>query len=165
MDIEIRDAMLEDYSQILAINDSEVSHTSPMDADRLAALDADSCFHKVAVAGREVAAFLIAMKDDCGYVNDNYEWFAARYDQFLYVDRIVVNANYAGLRLGSNLYRDLFSYASREAISMVTCEYNIVPPNEPSRVFHNKFGFEDVGEQWLNEGAKKVSLQAATSSP
>ena len=30
MDIEIRDAVVEDYSLILAINDAEVSHTSPM---------------------------------------------------------------------------------------------------------------------------------------
>jgi hypothetical protein len=27
----------------------------------------------------EVAAFLLAMKDHCGYINENYEWFDARY--------------------------------------------------------------------------------------
>jgi uncharacterized protein len=43
----------------------------------------------------------------------------------------------------------------------VTCEYNIVPPNEPSRIFHGKFGFREIGTQWIANGAKQVSMQAA----
>jgi hypothetical protein len=43
----------------------------------------------------------------------------------------------------------------------VTCEYNLVPANEPSRRFHDKFGFREMGTQWLANGAKQVSLQAA----
>lgn len=164
MDIEIRDAAVEDYSFILAINDAEVSHTSVMDAERLEVLNHHSCYHKVAIAKGQVAAFLIAMRENCGYENDNYDWFASRYQQFLYVDRIVVNADYAGFSIGSHLYRDLFKYARLEAIPRVTCEYNVIPPNEPSRMFHNKFGFQEVGEQWLNGRAKKVSLQCAASS-
>ncbi len=163
MHIELRDAVVEDYSRILAINDAEVNHTSEMDAERLALLDHHSYYHKVAVAKGKVAAFLIAMRDNCGYKNENYEWFASRYDQFLYVDRVVVSAAYARLSIGSHLYRDLFHFAQLEEIPRITCEYNVVPPNEPSRIFHDKFGFREVGEQWLNEGAKKVSLQAAKS--
>jgi uncharacterized protein len=45
---------------------------------------------------------------------------------------------------------------------MITCEFNIVPPNEPSRIFHDRFGFQEPGTQWLDEGAKQVSLRAAT---
>jgi len=43
----------------------------------------------------------------------------------------------------------------------VTCEYNIVPPNELSRNFHVKFGFREIGTQWISNGAKQVSMQAA----
>ena len=163
MDIEIRDAVLEDYSLIVAINDAQVSHTSPMGAERLTVLDHHSCYHRVAMVNGCVAAFLIAMRENCGYKNDNYEWFALRYKKFLYVDRIVVKADCAGFGIGSHLYRDLFNYARLEAIPRVTCEYNVTPPNEPSRLFHNNFGFREVGEQWFNDGAKKVSLQAAAS--
>jgi hypothetical protein len=43
----------------------------------------------------------------------------------------------------------------------VTCEYNLFPPNEPSRLFHDRFGFREQGTQWVASGTKRVSLQAA----
>jgi predicted GNAT superfamily acetyltransferase len=46
-------------------------------------------------------------------------------------------------------------------ISIVACEYNLVPPNELSRLFHNKFGFKERGTRWAEDGAKRVSLQVA----
>ena len=70
-------------------------------------------------------------------------------------------ADHRGLRLGTRLYEDLFAFARREGILHVTCEYNIVPPNEPSRVFHDKFGFHEQGTQWVAAGSKQVSLQMA----
>ena len=65
----------------------------------------------------------------------------------------------AGLGLGSLLYRDLFEQARADAVPIVCCEYNIQPPNEASRRFHDKFGFREVGSQWLDGGKKRVSLQ------
>jgi predicted GNAT superfamily acetyltransferase len=75
----------------------------------------------------------------------------------------VVSSGSRGMRLGSLLYDDLFRYARKNAIPLVTCEINIVPPNEPSRLFHGKFGFKELGTQWVANGTKKVSLQAAES--
>ena len=134
--MSIRDAAEGDFPAIVELNAHEVQHTSPMDLERLRYLDSISACHKVATVDDAVAAFLLAMKDGCGYVNDNYEWFAARYPQFLYVDRIVVSSKFQGRRLGSMLYLDLFQQARANRIQVVTCEYNIVPPNEPSRIFH-----------------------------
>ena len=159
--MSIRDAAEGDFPAIVELNAHEVQHTSPMDLERLRYLDSISACHKVATVDDAVAAFLLAMKDDCGYVNDNYEWFAARYPQFLYVDRIVVSSKFQGRRLGSMLYLDLFQQARANRIQVVTCEYNIVPPNEPSRIFHGKFGFREIGTQWIANGAKQVSMQAA----
>jgi predicted GNAT superfamily acetyltransferase len=160
-EISIRDAEDNDFPAIVELNAHEVQHTSQMDLDRLRDLDSISSYHKVATVDDEVAAFLLAMKDHCGYINENYEWFAARYPQFLYVDRIVVSSKFQGLRLGSLLYQDMFQQARANKIQVVTCEYNIVPPNEPSRIFHDKFGFREIGTQWIANGAKQVSLQAS----
>jgi len=66
-----------------------------------------------------------------------------------------------GLRLGSLLYEDIFRHARSNAIPLITCEYNLVPPNEPSRLFHDKFGFKEQGALWVANGAKQVSLQVA----
>ena len=73
----------------------------------------------------------------------------------------MVAAACRGLRLGSLLYKDLFEHARTQGIPRLACEYNIVPPNQPSRLFHDKFGFEEQGTQWLGNGAKQVSLQIA----
>ena len=101
------------------------------------------------------------MRNGAAYENDNFAWFARKYTSFLYIDRIVVSAESRGLRLGSLLYEDLFRYARSNGIPLVTCEYNIVPPNEPSRLFHDKFGFTEQGAQWVANGSKYVSLQTA----
>jgi predicted GNAT superfamily acetyltransferase len=134
-----------------------------MDLSRLVELDALACYHKVASHGACVSAFLIAICSGASYRNDNFEWFAKRYPRFIYIDRIVVSPASRGLRLGSLLYEDLFSYARAKAIPLVACEYNIVPSNEPSRLFHEKFGFEEQGTQWVANGSKCVSLQVATT--
>lgn len=158
----IRDAVATDFDAILALNAAEEQHTSPMDRTRLQALHALAAWHKVAVADGRVAAFLLAMREGCGYVNANFEWFAAHASSFLYVDRIVVGREFQGLGLGGLLYRDLFAHARASGVARIACEYNIVPPNGPSRLFHDKFGFKEVGRQWLGGGTKQVSMQIAT---
>jgi hypothetical protein len=159
--IAIRNAEASNFDTIVALNAAEVQHTSAMDRARLVELDALSCYHKVACVDGTVAAFLLAMRFDAAYANENFGWFAARLPSFVYVDRIVVSADFARHRLGSRLYTDLFEFARASGLPNVTCEYNLVPANEPSRRFHDKFGFREMGTQWLANGAKQVSLQAA----
>jgi hypothetical protein len=159
----IRAAVPGDFATICALNDAAVQHTSPMDETRLAALDSLSCYHKVACVDGRVAAFLLAICSGAAYENDNFAWFARTFPRFVYIDRVVVAQAFRGLRLGSLLYEDLFRHAREVAIPLVTCEYNISPPNEPSRLFHDKFGFREQGTQWLANGTKRVSLQAAPS--
>lgn len=159
--IEIRQATADDFEAIVALNESEVMHTSPMSIERLIELDALADYHRVVVVNQQVAGFLLAIKNDSTYRNDNFEWFSSRYDSFLYVDRIVTGKAFHGLKLGSSLYQDIFQYAKKHGIAAITCEYNIVPPNETSRFFHDKFSFHKVGTQWLSNHSKKVSLQLA----
>ena len=161
--VQIRDAATPDYDTICALNLAEVQHTSAMDAARLAVLGALSCYFKVACADGRVSAFLLAMCSGVLYDNDNFSWFTQRYPRFIYIDRIVVSSNSRRLRLASLLYEDLFRHARENAIPRVTCEYNIDPPNEPSRLFHDRFGFREQGAQWVANGTKRVSLQAAAT--
>ena len=160
-DIRIRDAGADDASTILALNDVAVQHTSAMDAYRLQELQTmASCNWLVTVDG-SVAGFLLAMRERAGYANPNYAFFAARYPVFLYIDRIVIAPEHAGLKLGTRLYEALFERARSQRVPVICCEYNIEPPNEPSRRFHDKFGFAEIGSQLLEGGRKRVSLQAA----
>ena len=143
------------------MNDAAVAHTSPMDLARLATLDGLSRYHRVACIDDQVSGFILAMQSGAAYENDNFAWFSRRYPSFVYVDRVVISPAAQGQRLGSLLYEDLFRWARKHGIPLVTCEYNIVPANEPSRLFHEKFGFREQGTQWLANRTKQVSLQAA----
>jgi len=159
--LALRNASAEDFGSIVELNEREVQQTSPMDLERLRELAQMSSYHKVAVVDGRIAAFLLAMREGAPYQNDNYVWFAARFPQFIYVDRIVVHPDFAGLKIGSQLYEDLFGYARSQGIRAITCEYNIQPPNPGSQRFHDKFGFRELGRQWVAHGTKLVSLQAA----
>jgi predicted GNAT superfamily acetyltransferase len=161
MPTQIRDAHLADFEAIRALNQSEVQHTSALDVVRLTELHGLSCYHRVAVVDGTVAAFVLALCDGAAYRNENFDWFSRRFARFLYIDRIVVSATRRGLKLGTLLYEDVFRYARTQAIPVIACEYNIVPPNEPSRAFHDRLGFEEQGTQWVADGSKRVSLQAA----
>ena len=156
--VVIRTADPGDFETICALNLAEAQHTSAMDVARLTELSAISCYHKVADLSGIVSAFLLAMCHDSPYVNDNFEWFSKKYARFIYIDRVVVSPASRGRRLGSLLYEDIFRYARSNEIPLVTCEYNIVPPNAPSRLFHEKFGFKEQGTQWVANGTKRVSL-------
>lgn len=161
-DIIIRTAKPADFERVLELNAAAVQHTSVLDVARLIELDALSSYHKVLCVDGSVAAFLLAMRESALYLNDNFAFFASRFDRFMYIDRIVVDPAFAGLKIGSLFYQDLFQDARANGLSVVACEYNIEPPNEPSRHFHDKFGFTEIGTQWLDGGKKRVSLQVAT---
>lgn len=160
----IRDATVRDFPRILALNGTEVHATSKMDLARLNFLDQltrSTGYHRVAIVDDQVAAFMFAMRAGVQYINPNFSWFSERFDNFIYIDRIVVDARWAGRKIGSALYRDLFDFARTAAISHVVCEYNVVPPNPVSQAFHAKWGFREMDTQWLDDGAKRVSLQVA----
>ena len=108
-----------------------------------------------------VAAFLLAFREGADYASPNYQWFAQRHTQFLYIDRVVVGTAHQGQGLGPLLYRDLFDFARDSGMSAVSCEFDIDPPNDNSRRFHARWGFKEVGVQWVAGGKKQVSLQQA----
>jgi predicted GNAT superfamily acetyltransferase len=130
-----------------------------MQRKRLQELAFISSYFKVAAIDRRVVAFLLAMREDAPYTNDNFAWFAARYTRFVYVDRIVVDPACAGMNIGTRLYDDLFDYARKREVETITCEYNVEPPNRASQRFHDRFGFNEVGTRWVTPGKKRVSLQ------
>jgi len=157
----IRDAVPADYPAILAINLESEHVLAPLDHAQLARLHAMADRLRVVDVGGQVAAFLIVLREGASYESPNYRYFAARRDRFLYVDRIVVAVEYQGQGWGGALYRELFEHARKVGVPRVTCEVDVVPPNEGSHQFHSRFGFRELGRQWVADGRKQVSLQEA----
>jgi uncharacterized protein len=157
----IRNATEADFSAILKLNGAVSQFTSLLAIERLTSMFELSSYHKVICLNGEVAGFLIAMRTGDVYVNPNFEWFSSRYESFLYVDRIVVSADCAGMKLGSLFYEDLFAFAREAKLPYVTCEYYIDPPNDRSKHFHDKFGFTQVGVRTVGDTDNEVSMQIA----
>ena len=159
--LTLRDSQEGDFKSIVLLNDAEVAQTSAMDIDRLRHLHGLSDHHKVAEVEGRIAGFVLAIRSGALYENDNFSWFTERVGDFMYVDRIVIGSRFAGMGIGSALYADLFLRSRALGIATITCEYNLIPPNPASRAFHDKFGFSELGTQWVADGTKQVSLQSA----
>lgn len=154
----LRDATPADFRAILALNEAFVAVLSPLDAERLAQLHAQAALHRVVEHDGRIEAFLLAFREGAAYDGANYGWFAQRHRRFLYVDRVVVAAGGQAQGAGSRLYRDVVALASAEQVPVITCEFDIEPPNPVSARFHARQGFREIGRRQL-EGGKLVSMQ------
>jgi predicted GNAT superfamily acetyltransferase len=158
-----RDAVQSDFSAVLTLNEASVRFLSPLDLAKLTRLSKEPVFFRVAVSAATVAGFLLAFLPEAIYDSPNFLWFKARYDNFAYIDRIVVSDAFRGRRLATSLYAELEKYARGRGIPRLVCEINVDPPNPVSLRFHEKEGFIEVGRQEIYEPekgrAKIVSLQ------
>jgi len=153
----IEDVSQNDLAEILALNESEVPHVGRVDIERMHWFAENATYFRVARVDQQLGAFLIGLRPGTSYQSVNYRWFCDRYDDFAYVDRIAVAA--AGRRLGlaSKLYDD-FAAAMPASVTVMTCEVNLLPPNEGSMAFHTRLGFREVGTLSSDNGSKKVAL-------
>lgn len=145
MSVVIRDASDADAGAILRINNAAVPAMNVLDADGVRWLLTNAAYARVAMADGEVAGFLIGLPPGVGYDSDNYRWFSARYDEFLYIDRIAFDERFRNRGLGSALYDDIADFA-RGRWPRIVAEVNLDPPNPRSEVFHSRHGFVRVGE-------------------
>lgn len=161
----IRPAQPSDFGDILRLNSEWAHFTSALDEAGLARLHSQAAYHKVVERNGRVAALLLALREGTDYASPNYRWFSDGGGEFLYVDRVIVDRAEHGSGLAALLYDDLFLFAKLEHIERVTCELDIEPPNEASRRFHDKYGFAEVGTQWVAGGKKRVSLRESRIRP
>jgi uncharacterized protein len=158
--IQIRPALPADFPQILALNEESVRFLSPMNAERLALLHSQAAYHRVAESNGQVGAFLMAHREGSAYDSENFSWFAKRYEKFLYIDRIAVSSTLQGQGIGKLFYENLFAFARSQGVNIVTCEFDIDPPNPTSEKFHKLLGFKEVGVQTYGVYKKRVPMQA-----
>ncbi|MEK9576356.1 MAG: GNAT family N-acetyltransferase [Halieaceae bacterium] len=156
--MKIRLANPTDAPQIADLNEVFVSVTSPMDAQRFLELFELCSYCLVVEDGERLLGFVIAMRNAAPYDNGNYQWFEARVQSMVYVDRIVLAADARGQGLGYQLYAELSKLALADGCRVMTAEMDIEPPNAHSLHFHSKQGFIEHGQRVL-EGGKRVSMQ------
>jgi len=161
MKARVRDAVGSDSNEIVRLNLESEHFLSRMDLPRLRMLREQAACLRVAQIDGRLAAFLLAFAPRSAYDSENYRWFDARHESFIYVDRVVVDARERGRGLGALLYADVFDFAREGGYERVVCEFDVEPPNPVSANLHARFGFREVGWRQVSYADKRVSMQEA----
>lgn len=156
--MKIRSIQPADFSAVVELNLRSVHYLSSLSLKRLAQLHAQAAYARVMEADGRIVAFVLAFRENAGYDSPNYLWFSERYNAFLYIDRVVVRENHRRKGIAGIFYQDLFSYAARNGVAVITCEVDILPPNPISLQFHRNRGFTEVGTLRPYDGPKQVAL-------
>ena len=89
----------------------------------------------------------------------NFKEIKKRVSNFLYIDRIAVDAEFRNNKLATELYSNIINFAKNNSIANLTAEINLLPSiNTPSFDFHKKFGFVEIDTVKYQENYE-VSLQ------
>ena len=123
---------------------------SEVDISKLGALVAESKLSLVAEHHGVVVGFCINFAPGGDYHSVNYRWFCARYDEFVYLDRIAVAETARNLGIGTALYAAVEQHVV--GTPWLLCEVNLRPRNDGSLRFHERIGFTEVGQQETDYG-------------
>jgi predicted GNAT superfamily acetyltransferase len=138
---------------LLALNNAHARDLSWLEPDRFFGLVGQAFLARR--IGR-ADAFLLGFDQDADYDSPNFLWFRARYERFVYVDRIVVAPWARGRGHARRLYADLFRHAALAGHERIVCEINADPPNVASDELHARQGFVVVGSAKLPDSGKTV---------
>ncbi|MBA2559714.1 MAG: GNAT family N-acetyltransferase [Propionibacteriales bacterium] len=155
--MKIRPLADADVDAVLELNERSVEATSPLEASALAADSSIVAQALVCEVDGRVAAFALAHAPQSAYRSVNYRWHSERFDDFLYLDRIVVGAEFRRRGVATALY-DVLETVAAEHGRMV-CEVNSQPPNEASLTFHRGRGYLQIGHLEQPDGHQVVMLE------
>jgi predicted GNAT superfamily acetyltransferase len=150
----LREVERADAPRLLALNEASVQELSELDEERLQYVLALAYRSLVVEHDGELVAFAIAVAPHTDYDSRNYRWFAERFEQFLYLDRIAVAASHRRHGFGALLYDAMEQSAGPQG--RMVCDVNVEPPNEASLAFHEARGYRRL--DLLKHAAKTVAL-------
>jgi predicted GNAT superfamily acetyltransferase len=144
----VRNIEVTDVARVLEINNANTPGVSELTLSELET-DIKNCLHALAIDNEhgEVCAFCITFAPDAPDAGVNHQWFADRFESFVYLDRIAIDPTYQNLGLGVLLYQSVEQQMIASAQhSLLCCEVNLEPPNPGSLRFHHRIGFAEVGQ-------------------
>ena len=155
-----RDLQADELEQFVRLNNLAVPHVNELSVASASALLDEASFAWALVDAGELAGVLIVFGPGASYQSENYRWFSNKYQQFAYVDRIVIAESHRGSGLGRQFYQALIESCGETSVPRICCEVNLLPPNPGSSAFHQQMGFVSVGTQVTGAGAseKQVDL-------
>lgn len=146
-----------DTDDVLRLNAGSVAALSPLGADSLSRHRREAPWTLVCEFDGQVAAFAIAYAPGATYESINYAWHAARFDDFVYLDRIAVDPAFRRRGIAGAIY-DTVEAAARDRGRLV-CEVNSRPPNVESLAFHRSRGYVEIGHLTQLDGHETVMME------
>lgn len=110
--------------------------------------------------GGEAMGFVICLGEGVDYDSPNYRWFSTRHASFAYVDRVALSPQVHGRGMAGELYETLMMRLTGIR-PVLCCEVNTRPANPASMRFHQRMGFEPVGNERLSAQKAVVYLERA----
>ena len=153
-------------AQCHQLNEENVPNVGSRSLEGLTNSLENSDYSECVIINNFVVGFVICFQDSeitKSYMekieHKNFKEISNRVSNFLYIDRIAVNAKYRNKKLGSQLYSNIINFSKDNSISNLTAEINLLPSvNIPSFEFHKKFNFKEIDTVKYSEDYE-VSLQ------
>lgn len=149
-----RDFTPADLPRLLELNNDAVPAVGELTMPELEDLVGMASLVVIAEVDGAVAGFALGLGPGAAYASENYRYFADRFDDFHYLDRIIVAPAYFRRGIGSQLYDEV---EARCGTPVLVCEVNLKPRNDQSLAFHERRGFRQIDTQ-DTKGGKTVSL-------
>lgn len=134
----IREIKQHDHDQLLELNQGALHAVGDLDHESLALLLKMSDQALVVEDAGDIAGFVVTLPQDATYESSRFRWFQDRYDEFVYLDRVIVSPDHRRKGVGTQLYDEL--------PLDVPVGLEVYDTNETSLAFHADQGFEAVGE-------------------
>ena len=139
-------------AQCHQLNEENVPNVGSRSLEGLTNSLENSDYSECVIIDNFVVGFVICFQDSeitKSYMekieHKNFKEISNRVSNFLYIDRIAVNAKYRNKKLGSQLYSNIINFSKDNSISNLTAEINLLPSvNIPSFEFHKKFNFKEI---------------------
>ena len=150
----VRNIVSTDVTRVLEINNANTPGVSELTLSEFET-DIENCLHALAIDNEhgEVCAFCITFAPDAPDAGANHQWFADRFESFVYLDRIAIDSNHQNSGLGALLYQTVEQRMLDSAEhSLLCCEVNLEPPNPGSLRFHKRIGFSECGVETTAPG-------------
>lgn len=141
----LRPITASDHQAVLAWNEANVELLAPLSEERLLVL-LDQGEGVIIEHEGTAVGFVLTFLAGSAYDSPNYRWFSERHQEFLYLDRVVVDASVRRSGIGTRVY-DAIEQRATEVGPVMCLEVNLDPPNEPSLAFHRNRGYVEVGQQ------------------
>jgi len=145
------------HSDVLTLNNGAVPNVNGLSLAELQELVVGADVALVLEEGADVKGFMLGFLAANALDGFNFRWFRSRFDDFLYIDRVVVNPTYWRLGVGLELYACATRWCGDNGVGRMTCEVNDAPPNPGSHAFHRGLGFEPL-ESIDHPSGKRVCM-------